>query len=139
MEFILIQKFLWMILGSLVVYGGILGANSTRNKLATAKHGTRSDIKDLLGNDGLKISKKYRLSEKQCNGHTVVLAPTRVGKTTSIYIPNLLENNLRGTLIVPDPKTEIHELTSKYQQSIGRKIIVYKPLDKKIQYNPLKD
>jgi hypothetical protein len=57
MEFILIQKFLWMLLGALGVYGGILTALGSKNKLATAKHGTRSDIKDLLGNDGLKISK----------------------------------------------------------------------------------
>jgi type IV secretion system protein VirD4 len=138
-EFILLERFLWVLLGGLGVYAGVITALGTKHKLATAKRGTKADIKDLLGEDGLHVSKNYQLSEKQCNGQTVVIAPTRIGKSTSIYIPNLLENKLRGSIIVPDPKEEIYELTSNYQKSIGRKVILYKPLDKKIQYNPLKE
>jgi type IV secretion system protein VirD4 len=40
---------------------------------------------------------------------------------------------------VPDPKGELFKLTASYQKSIGRKVIQYKPLEKKKQYNPLKE
>lgn len=139
MEIALMVKLLYLVLGGCGLWAGVLAALGSRNKLATAKHGTSKDIKDLKGTDGLHISKKHILTEKQCNGHTVIIAPTRAGKSTSIFIPNLLENNLRGSIIVPDPKGELFKLTSKYQQSIGRKVIQYKPLENKIQYNPLKE
>jgi type IV secretion system protein VirD4 len=138
LELILIQRFLYFILGVAWLYGGYSLIHKG-NKLATARNGSKSDIKDLIGQDGLHISKNYQLTEKQCNGHVAIIAPTRAGKSTSIFIPNLLENYLRGSIIVPDPKQELYKLTSKYQKSIGRKVIVYKPLEKKIQYNPLKE
>ncbi|WP_278279696.1 type IV secretory system conjugative DNA transfer family protein [Clostridium sp. DMHC 10] len=68
-----------------------------------------------------------------------MVAPTREGKTTSVFIPNLLENNLKGSIVIADPKQELYEKTHKYQESIGRKTILYNPFDMKIQYNPIKN
>lgn len=136
MEFAILTKILWLALSGIFAYGGVL-LLKCGDKLGTAKLGTKRDIKDLLGTDGLHISKNYQLSEKQCNGHSVVIAPTRQGKSTSVFIPNLLENYLRGSIIVPDPKGELYKLTSNYQKSIGRKVIQYKPFDNKIHINPL--
>jgi type IV secretion system protein VirD4 len=119
---------------------GILLAAKLRQdrvRLATAEIGT--DLKGYEGTTGLKLSTNKRLSEKASQEHIIIIAPTGAGKTTSLYIPNLLEDNLKGSLIIADPKGELYKLTHKYQESIGRKTILYKPLEGKIEYNPLKE
>jgi type IV secretion system protein VirD4 len=119
---------------------GILFAVKLRQdriKLATAEIGT--DLDGYEGNTGFKISTNKRLSEKASQEHIIIIAPTGAGKTTSEYIPNLLEDNLKGSIIIADPKGELYKLTHKYQESIGRKTILYKPLEGKIEYNPLKE
>lgn len=110
-----------------------------REKLATSKLGNNNSLKGLTGNNGIQISKNITLNAKQSENAIVVIAPSRVGKTTSIYIPNLLQNNLKGSIIIPDPKNEIYELTHRYQESIGRKVIRYSPLFGTVNYNPLKN
>jgi type IV secretion system protein VirD4 len=132
----LTQFFLKLGLGSMALVTA-LKLRENRIKLATAEIGT--DLKGYEGNTGLKLSTNKRLSEKASQEHIIIIAPTGAGKTTSLYIPNLLENNLQGSLIIADPKGELYKLTHKYQESIGRKTILYKPLDGKIEYNPLKE
>jgi type IV secretion system protein VirD4 len=108
-------------------------ALKAKRKLGTASLGDKLNT----GTKGFHISKNYSLSDKSTFEHVIIIAPTGAGKTTSEFIPNLLENNLEGSLVIADPKGELYELTHKYQESIGRRTILYKPLGGPIEYNPL--
>jgi len=133
---ILIEKLGFLFVGILAIYGGRL-AFKQQEKLATSELGDRYDSKRLLGNS-IQLTKNYSLSEKACFEHILLVAPTGAGKTSSIFIPNLLQNNIIGSKIILDPKGELWEKTHKYQESIGVKTILYKPLDTNgLHYNIL--
>lgn len=113
-------------------------ARKNKNQLATGKLGGRKDFKKIAGIDGLVLSKKLQLNFKKTLEGTLVIAPTGEGKTTSIFMPNLLSNHLpKSSLIVGDPKGELFLKTSKYQESIGRKPILFEPLGNHAKYNLL--
>lgn len=106
-----------------------------KRKMATAKLGDKKELKEILGKNGFKISKNYTLNEKSCFESIGVFAPTRAGKTTSVFIPNLLNENLMySSLVVSDPKGELYETTANFQRSIGRTPIVFAPLQPEISY-----
>jgi len=132
---ILMQKLGFMFVGILAIYGGRL-AFKQQDRIATAEIGDKSDVKKLLGNC-IQLSKNYTLSEKFCNEHIWIVAPTGAGKSTSLYIPNLLQDKIKGSIVITDPKGELYKLTHKYQESIGRKTILYKPVEDGISYNIL--
>lgn len=99
-------------------------------KLATAYIATKDDIHDILGTDGLILSKSIQLKEKCDFEGSVILAPTGAGKTTSFFFNNLLSNDIRGSIVVTDPKGELFKSTSKYQSEIcGRTVLKFSPLD----------
>lgn len=104
-----------------------------RDKLATG----RIEKKMKSGNNGVQISKNNQLTREDTQAHVLVTAPTRTGKTTTILIPNLLKNDIKGSIIVYDPSLEIYKQTAKYQKSIGRKVILYNPLSGEYEYNLL--
>ncbi|EJE7236562.1 type IV secretory system conjugative DNA transfer family protein, partial [Clostridium botulinum] len=109
-----------------------------KNKLASSEIGTKKDYKKLTGKDGLTLSKNFQLNFKKTLEGTCVIAPTGEGKTSSIFLPNLLSNNLpKCSLIISDPKGELFETSNKYQKSIGRKPILFEPLGNNAKYNPL--
>lgn len=126
-EILLIKKFLYSILGCCGLYAAYL-CHSARSRLGTAKLG------NVLKGVGIHISKNFFTKN-----HTVIIAPTREGKTTSVFFPNLLENNLKGSIIVADPKRELYKKTHKYQELIGRRTILYDPFSMDVQYNPIKN
>jgi type IV secretory pathway TraG/TraD family ATPase VirD4 len=64
------------------------------NKIATSKFGTKKDLKRLLGNDGIILSKHYQLNFNSSLEHVLILGPTGSKKTTGVYLPNLLDNKL---------------------------------------------
>lgn len=98
-------------------------------ELAHAKLISKKSIENLLGNDGLILAKGVQLKEKYDYEHCAVFGSTGSNKTTSIIAPNLLDNNIRGSIIVTDPKGELFELTSRYQQDVcGRKVYRFDPL-----------
>ena len=100
------------------------------DKLATAYVDDGLELEDLIGEDGLILSKDIQLKEKFDFEGSVTFGPTGSGKTTSFFIPNLLSNNLRGSIIVTDPKGELFKLTSKYQEKVcGRRILKFSPLE----------
>lgn len=105
-------------------------------KLATSEIGT--SLEKYEGNNGFRISKNHQLTEKATQEHICIIGPTGANKTTSQYAPNLLEDNINGSIIIADPKGELYKLTHKYQENIGRKTILYKPLEPGgMEYNPL--
>ncbi|NFH34530.1 type IV secretory system conjugative DNA transfer family protein [Clostridium sporogenes] len=132
-----INELLWLTMSIPVIEMGLLLKNK-KNKLATSEIGTKKDYKKLTGKDGLILSKNFQLNFKKTLEGTCVIAPTGEGKTSSIFLPNLLSNNLpKCSLIISDPKGELFETSNKYQKSIGRKPILFEPLGNNAKYNPL--
>ena len=123
---------------------GILAYKNFKNvnsKTGSAYVGGKKEIKNYLGICGIKLSKNYQLSEKAMYGHIAIFGKTESYKSSGIYIPNLLANDLpRSSIIVSDMKGELYELTSEYQQNVcGREVKVFCPLhpEKSIGINPL--
>ncbi|MDV3426678.1 MAG: type IV secretory system conjugative DNA transfer family protein [Bacillota bacterium] len=101
-----------------------------KTKLANGHLINENDVLDILGNDGLILSKDIQLKRKYDYEGSAVFGATGSGKTTGFYIPNLLNNNLKGSIVVNDPSNEIFEATSWYQKNIcHRKILRFAPLE----------
>lgn len=134
-SFFQLVSFLSLCVGGAIISKLDFKSNSGFSKL--------SDISHLLKSDGLQISEKIFLSVKTVFEHIIIFGPTGAGKTTSIFIPNLLQvesfNNSQSTVIVTDPKGEIYNLTNDFQRKLGRKIKVFSPYSesKSIHYNPI--
>lgn len=132
------------LIGGSTIAAELLGLKlkNKKNKidnLANAKLSTKEDLENILGNY-LQLSKNIKLKEKMGFEGSVTVAPTGGGKTTSYFIPNLLNSNLKGSLIIYDPKGELYEKTSWFQNNIcGRDIVVFAPLEPSIscKYNLL--
>ncbi|NFN05154.1 type IV secretory system conjugative DNA transfer family protein [Clostridium botulinum] len=100
------------------------------DKLATSYIASKNSIEDITGETGLILSKDIQLKEKYDFEGSVTIAPTGSGKTSSFFFPNLLSNNIRGSIIVTDPKGELFKLTSKYQEKVcKRKVLKFSPLE----------
>lgn len=102
-----------------------------------------NDLDCLLKSDGIQLSKNIFLSAKSLFEHLVILGPTGAGKSSSIFIPNLLQKesfcNAESSLVITDPKGEIYDLTANFQRKSGRAIKVFAPYQESmsIHYNPL--
>lgn len=125
-EFALIYYFLY---GTLGACGITLGANIFRNirhkpgKLANNEIKNYKELKSLIGDEGMLISKNIRLNEKTDYEGICLVGPTGSYKTSTLFMNNLLENKLRGSFIVTDPKGELFEKSSSFQKNIcGRKV-----------------
>ena len=97
-----------------------------RNKVDKLANNELRDFKELnsiMGNDGFNISKNVRLKEKRDFEGICLIGTTGSYKTSTLFMNNLLENKVRGSYIITDPKGEIFEKTSSYQKNIcGRKV-----------------
>lgn len=99
-------------------------------KKATAELKKAEELRDLLGDDGLIISENIRLNSKYDFEHVGLIAPTGCGKTTKIFYPNLLDSNIKGSIIVIDPKGELYKDTSNFQREVcGRRVLKFSPLE----------
>lgn len=125
-EFMMISKFLYGTLGATLLTGAytyIQRLRKSPDKLTTTELKDFRELKSLIGEDGLKISKNIRLKEKYDFEGICLAGPTGSGKTTSLFLNNLLDNKVRGSYIVTDPKGELYKLTSGYQKNIcNRKV-----------------
>jgi len=125
------------------VQGSILGFKSFHkiNKIGTAYKGKPKEVSSYLGTNGIKLSKKIQLNEKSMYGHIGTFGKTGSYKSSGMYIPNLLSNDLpEGSLVISDVKGELFELTSWYQKNVcGREIKVFYPMcpEKSIGINSL--
>ncbi|MDP4147045.1 MAG: type IV secretory system conjugative DNA transfer family protein [Bacillota bacterium] len=97
--------------------------------IATANFGYSLQGKKAKGNNYFRLSKNQKLRWKDLFTHVGIVAPSGVGKTAGILLPNLLSKNLAVcSKIIFDPKGEIYNLTSRYRESLGEKCILYEPL-----------
>jgi len=136
-EFLIAQKLLLLAL-TINLTDLALKLRTNKNKLATSRLGTNKDMGRLRGTDGLILSKDFQLNFKKTLEGVCVIGPPGEGKTTSIFLPNLLSNHLPVcSIVIADPKGEQYELTSEYQRSINRTPILFEPLGDNAKYNPL--
>lgn len=115
-------------------------SNTSTDKMANAELRDERELKNFTGNNGLMLSKSIQLKEKADYEGILIVAPTGGGKTTSYFYPNLLSNNIKGSIIVIDPKGELYRDTSEYQGKVcKRNVIRFSPLEPGIssRYNLL--
>lgn len=134
-------------LASNIGKGGTSGGGSKLKKSktkygdqGTARIGNLRELNGLTGTDGFTISKNVRLSAEKSYEHVMVLGPTGSGKSSSFFIPNLLDLDGIHSAVVTDPKGEMYELTSPYLESLGYNIVKLEPLHperNEFFYNPL--
>jgi type IV secretion system protein VirD4 len=101
-----------------------------REKDKLADNSFKANLSTLEDKKGLSLAKGIKLSPKACSEGIIIFAPTGEGKTTSIYFPALLDENIEGSLIVADPKGELYRETAHFQEKVcHRKVYVYAPFD----------
>ena len=111
-----------------------------QDKIATSEIGDKNELDELKGTKGIRISKNIKLSCKTSMEHIAVIGATGSGKSTSIFIPALLNDELEGSLVILDAKGELHSKTGYYQEhTLKRKVMSFSPLHPEIsiKYNPL--
>lgn len=116
------------------------GFNSKYGDQGTAKEGSLGELRSLSGKDGFVVSKNFRLSGDKSYEHVAIIGPTGSGKSTSFFIPNLLDLDGEKSAVVTDPKGEMYEKTSGYLKSLGYTVIKLSPLkpsESDRHYNPL--
>jgi|GEM_PF-2188262 len=142
---VLANKFLYLALAGLGIssIATVIQKNSLKpEKLANNDIKGYKELRKILGTDGLKISKNVKLKLENDFEGICLLGPTGEGKTTSLFLNNLLDNSIPGSLIVTDPKGELFELTSNYQKNVcGRKVykIDFSNVDYSERYNLLEN
>lgn len=112
----------------------------SKDNLGSSSMGTISDLSGLTGNDGLILSQRVRLSEEKCFEHIGAFGPTGAGKSSTIFIPNLLSlPSNKSSVIIADPKGELFKKTSSYMRISGRNVLLFAPLSPKNSffYNPI--
>ncbi len=129
--------------GSALIAGQLVSMylkNTKVDKQANAEIKGIKELKNFIGNDGLKVSKAFQLKEKMDFEGCCIIAPTGAGKTTGYFYPNLLSNKIKGSVVVIDPKGELYRDTANYQEKVcGRRVIRFSPLEPGIseRYNLL--
>ena len=143
-----------MLVVMLAKMGGISGSlsnmksGSKYSNQGSAREGTISELKGLTvpvnttkkGDGGFTLSKNVRLSAEKSYEHVAIIGPTGSGKSTSFFIPCLLDADGTHSFVVTDPKGELCNLTSSYLKSIGMDVIKLDPLHpetNKFFYNPV--
>lgn len=128
---------------SLLVSGAAVNTLNINWSNKTKGMATLEELECLLKSDGIQLSKNIFLSEQNLYEHLIVLGPTGSGKSSAIFIPNMLQKesfcNSESSVILTDPKGEIYDITSDYQKKIGRKVKVFSPYREvgSIHYNPI--
>lgn len=109
------------------------------NNLGDSKIADVRALGGLTGKDGILLSKNVQLSADTSCEHILICGPTGSGKSSTYFIPNLLNIDSKASIIISDPKGELYKKTRRYNRAIGRECIVFAPLDpvNSIVYNPL--
>ena len=120
---------------------------SGKDNQGSAKKGSVAELKGLTvpinakSGGGYTLSKNVRLSAAKSYEHVAIIGPTGAGKSTSFFIPCLLDADGTHSFVVTDPKGELHRLTGPYLRSLGMDVIKIDPLNMNgggdYLYNPL--
>lgn len=71
------------------------------------------------------------------DGHCLAFAPTGSGKGAGLVVPTLLANE-EYSMIVLDPKQQLHSLTSGYRSQAGNQVFSFRPAaEHSSRFNPL--
>lgn len=104
-----------------------------------ARWANASEARELLKsrNKGLLLAPGKRLSQQDSFMHLLLVAPTRMGKSSTFCIPNLLE--AEGSCITTDPSGELYRTTAGHLAERGFDIRVLAPADpnRSLSFNPL--
>ena len=122
----MMTQFLYYTLGLVTtggLYASVVKLINKPEKLANNDIKNYKELNGVTGEGGLKLSKNVTLKQKYDFEGVCMIGSTGSGKTTSLFLNNLLDNEIRGSFIITDPKGELYELTSGYQRDIcGRKV-----------------
>lgn len=132
-EMLILQKFIMFggsaFLGSEVLCMWLKNKAHKPQEIATGKLGNINSLRGITGKEGLRISKRIKLSKRASMEHILVVGSSGSHKTTSLFYPNLLTEDLgECSLVISDPKGELFRDTANYQRSIGREPILFSPL-----------
>ncbi|MBZ2207141.1 type IV secretory system conjugative DNA transfer family protein [Massilia soli] len=112
-----------------------------RKQHGDARFASRREMRKagLMGSDGVIVGQVGdTLLMYGGDAHAVVDAESRSGKGVAVCVPNAL--NYRDSLVVNDPKNELHDLTSGYRARYGQQCYLFNPaaLDyRSHRWNPL--
>ena len=101
--------------------------------------GQGNDRSLILSSDGVNY---FRLTEADTNRHALVCGPTGTGKTTGIFVPNLIER-LGVSAIVTEAtgsrgRADLYQKTAGFRAAHGHAIFYFNPDDlKSDRINPL--
>lgn len=133
---------------STILYGGgafiglqflLKGLKGKRDKLASSNLGRIKELKNILGNNGISISKHIQLNNVASMNHAFCIGPTGCHKTSTFFLPNLLNEKIKGSFIATDLAGELYKNTSAFQRYMKRETPLFAPLEPKIscRYNAL--
>lgn len=111
--------------GGLALTAGLTQAviQDRQGKLAKGRLGKQKDLVDLIGKDGVVVSKDFQLSAKYSNEHVLVIGPSGCGKTDGIFSPTIEAiGTLDNVLIITDPKGELYDRYAKKLKKAGKEI-----------------
>lgn len=113
---------------------GFLG----KNNKGTATLQDRRALRPILGNDGFVLGKGTRLKLEKSFEHLGLIGPTGSGKSTTFFIPNLMELANGVSAVVTDPKGELYWKTAPDLRKRGFNPIRLAPFERpEPGYNPL--
>ncbi len=97
-------------------------------------------LKALMSNTGFLISKHFRLTRDFFKEHILYMGPTGAGKTTSGFIPNLLDSDaVNCSVVVNDIKLDIITATANRRKALGSDVKLFAPFkpEYSVRINPL--
>ena len=86
----------------------------------------QSDVRGVLKADTYRNGKLMQAYSKEEN-HALVVAATRLGKTTGYVIPAIISNARRKqkrSMVLSDPKGELYRITSQTLRDEGYRVIL---------------
>lgn len=139
------QSLLWCVPAAMALSGlaVVVNKNDDRKTLhgsaqfaEPSRAGLTSDGKGfLLGREKGGMKREVILPSREVHEHILMDGAPGAGKSTSIFIPNLLRiahSGCYANLVVTDPKTELLSVCGPVLKEAGYEILVFHPYDPEI-------
>ncbi|KGP81979.1 MULTISPECIES: type IV secretory system conjugative DNA transfer family protein [Paenibacillus] len=112
-------------------------AASTNNR-GTASLMDYRTLRPIMGKGGFILGQNVRMSQKLSYEHLALVGPTGSGKSSTFFIPNLLDLDEGVSAVVTDPKGELYWKTGPELRRRGFETIRLSPFENHFPgYNPL--